>query len=536
MSKKLPNWLETAVFYQIYPQSFCDSNFDGIGDLNGIKNKLDYISSLGCNAIWLNPINDSPFLDAGYDITDYYKVAPRYGTNADVKSLCKAAHKKGIKVCLDLVPGHTSIQHPWFTKSCEHTKNEFTNRYAWTDNPWEKTNHGLRLIHGFGERHGNFVANFFWNQPALNYGFANPDPDKKWQLPVTHRDIKATVKEIENIIRFWLDMGVDGFRVDMAQSLVKNDPEWKETSKIWQRIRTMMDKNYDDRILISEWSKPTAAINAGFHIDFLLAIYDNAYSSLLRQETKRDIFGRREGNSFFDKKGLGNITEFLDIFTKEYKATLGKGYVSIPTGNHDISRLAFNRSKKELEIIFAFVLTMPGIPFIYYGDELGMKYIQGMPSKEGGYGRTGSRTPMQWSTKKNSGFSDAKPSELYLPLQDSTGKLNVEAQEESKKSMLNIVRNFIDMRRSSAALSANGTYETLYAQAGKYPFIYKRTSKDENYIIIVNPAGRTEKADFKDDLSGYQLIAGSSPDVQKKAGKSYVTVKPVSYSIFKKTN
>ena len=238
IKSRLPDWLSTAVFYQIYPQSFYDSNRDGIGDIPGIIKKLDYIYSLGCNAIWINPCFESPFRDAGYYIADYYKVAKRYGTNSDLKHLFKEAKKRSIKICLDLVSGHTSIDHPWFRESCKAETNKYSNRYIWTKSVWESAGDDYRIINGFSERDGNFITNFFWFQPALNYGFARPDPAKPWQLSTSHPDVRTLRREIMNIMRYWLDMGADGFRVDMASSLVKGDnnqqPEIRES--IQQRI------------------------------------------------------------------------------------------------------------------------------------------------------------------------------------------------------------------------------------------------------------------------------------------------------------
>jgi maltose alpha-D-glucosyltransferase/alpha-amylase len=172
-----PRWLETAVFYQIYPQSFYDTNGDGIGDLRGIIAKLDYIRSLGVTALWLNPIFESPFGDAGYDISDFYRVAPRYGTNADLVRLCRQAHQRGMKVCLDLVPGHTSNQHPWFLNSARPEKNKFTNWYIWTDSVWNSQGgtgapSEPRAVRGFSNRDAGYIPNFFYFQPALNYGYA----------------------------------------------------------------------------------------------------------------------------------------------------------------------------------------------------------------------------------------------------------------------------------------------------------------------------------------------------------------------------
>ena len=220
------DWLNKAIFYEIYPQSFCDSNGDGIGDFNGIIGKLDYIKNLGCNAIWLNPCFESPFADAGYDISDYYKVAPRYGTNDDLKRLFEQAHSRGMHVLLDLVPGHTSTHHPWFQESMKASHNEYTDRYVWTNSVWEEPT-GIANIKGFSERDGVCAVNFFSHQPALNYGFY--EIDKPWQQRTDAAGPQATLNEMKNVMRFWLNMGCDGFRVDMAGSLVKHDPEQKGT-------------------------------------------------------------------------------------------------------------------------------------------------------------------------------------------------------------------------------------------------------------------------------------------------------------------
>lgn len=163
----MAKWLENAIFYQIYPQSFCDTNADGIGDIRGIISKLDYIKETGFNAIWLNPCFESPFGDAGYDVSDYCKVAPRYGTNEDLKELFKELHKRDMHILLDLVPGHTSVEHKWFKESLKAEKNEFTDRYVWTDNVWEGPE-GMNNIRGISERDGCCGVNFFSHQPALN--------------------------------------------------------------------------------------------------------------------------------------------------------------------------------------------------------------------------------------------------------------------------------------------------------------------------------------------------------------------------------
>lgn len=320
MIPNTPSWLASTIFYEVYPQSFLDTNGDGIGDLEGVICKLDYIKSLGCNAIWMNPCFVSPFRDAGYDVADFYQVAPRYGTNADLVRLFQLAHERGMKVCLDLVAGHTSDQHPWFRKSCEPRPNAWSNWYVWTDSIWES---GNAMVNGYCDRDGNYLSNFFHHQPALNYGYAKPDPEKPWQLPVTHPDVQAVRAELFKIMRFWLDRGADGFRVDMAHSLVKGDDDLKETMALWHEVRAMFDRDYPEAVLMSEWSDPVKSILGGFHVDFMLNFgRPPAYLALLRKEKQRDGSpGIKGGHSFFDKEGKGDIREFLDTYFNHYERT-----------------------------------------------------------------------------------------------------------------------------------------------------------------------------------------------------------------------
>lgn len=527
-------WLNSAVFYQIYPQSFNDTNGDGIGDIPGIIEKLDYIQSLGCDAIWVNPCFVSPFNDAGYDVADYYKVAPRYGTNADLKRLFKAAHKKGMRVCLDLVPGHTSIDHPHFQKSCQPGKNEFTNRYVWVDNPWgwddPDSAGGVKTVHGYGNRHGAYVTNFFWSQPAINYGFAKPDPNMPWQLPATHPDCRATAEEMKNIMRFWLDMGADGFRVDMAFSLIKNDPGKRATIALWKSVRKMMDKEYPGAALIAEWFKPSEAIPAGFHVDFFRMGHDD---NMLRgeKEVRLDLPG--DAPCYFRKKGQGDISGAMAELTGYLRKMKPGGYVGFFTGNHDVSRISVGRSQKEVELVFAFILTMPWVPFVYYGDEIAMRY-QDIPSKEGGYGRTGSRTPMQWSDGKNAGFSSARADKLYLPVDAKYKKLNVEHQEKNPRSLLNRVRQLTALRKEFPALQADGKFDILYSKPNKYPLIYMRSSGKQKILVAINPSGKSTKTIVQ--IPGVEsienLINAGSVELKHNNGNFSIEMDRVSYGVF----
>ncbi|MBN2455012.1 MAG: hypothetical protein JXB29_00505 [Sedimentisphaerales bacterium] len=534
-----PKWLSTAVFYQIYPQSFYDSNSDGIGDIPGIIEKLDYIKFLGCDAIWLNPCFESPFGDAGYDVSDYYRVAKRYGTNADLKRLFREADKRNIKICLDLVVAHTSIEHPWFKQSCKAEKNKYSNWYIWNDGTYKPVDKDLRFgwIRGYCNRDANFALNYYWCQPALNYGFAQPDSKKPWQLRVDHPDVKAVRKEVMNIMSFWLDMGASGFRVDMARSLVKHDPGYKATSQFWRQVRQMLDKDYPNAVLISEWSCPTQAISAGFHVDFMIQINEKVYNYLFRMEKHRDVLGEStdEGYSFFDKQGKGDIQKFLDRCTEHLRNTKGKGYISIPTGNHDTGRIGIGRNQKELEMVFAFIMTMPGVPFIYYGDEIGMRYVRNWVSKEGGYARNGSRTPMQWNDSKNAGFSKAPALKLYLPADSAKNRPNVEKQTANQNSLLNRVRQLIRLRKNSPALCADGSFTALYAKSKKYPLVYMRSDGNQRYIAAFNPSKYKVRADFTSPVGKTipELKAGWGTDLKIQGRKCKIDMNAVSYGIFK---
>ena len=479
----MPAWLGDAIFYEVYPQSFCDANGDGIGDIEGIASKLDYIRSLGCNAIWINPCFVSPFKDGGYDVADYRTVAPRYGTNEDLCRLFATAHAAGIHILLDLVPGHTSDEHPWFLQSLLPFTNEYTNRYIWTDTAWTAPR-DFRCVSGRFDRNGNYLVNFFSTQPALNYGFEHVT--ERWQLPSTHPDCLATREAIKDIMRFWLDKGCDGFRVDMADSLVKNDCDKKATGDIWRDVRAMFDSDYPEAVLVSEWSDPGRALRCGFHADFYLDHEDNGYHALFR--LKDPATGEPLG--FFSKQGNGDISLFIGDYLRRYEDSEDYGYISFITGNHDTPRIRRMYDETELKLAYAFIFTMPGVPFLYYGDEIGMRYIEGLVSKEGGYDRTGSRTPMQWTRGSNCGFSDAPADKLYIPVDSGADAPTVEAQARDPQSLLNTVIKLIHLRHVNADLQADGSFAVLYAEKKAYPFVYRRGG----LVIAVNPSARHASA------------------------------------------
>lgn len=464
----MASWLNNAIFYEVYPQSFNDTNSDGIGDFQGIINKLDYISNLGCNAIWINPCFDSSFYDAGYDVRDYYATAERYGTNEDLHRLFDRAHEFDMHVLLDLVPGHTAIDNPWFLESGKGTRNAWTDRYIWrpmTQSP--NLNSPYESIRGFlggiAERPDAAAVNCFSTQACLNYGFGTVTED--WQFAADSPEAQEGRLLIQDIMDFWLGLGADGFRVDMAGSLVKEDPDYYWTKQLWRQVRAHLDETHPDAVLVSEWGDPVNALHSGFDMDFLLHFGPSHYLDLFRE------------NPYFSASANGDIKAFVDTYQAMLTDTKGLGYVCVPSGNHDMIRMRDTLTPGEMKLAFAFLLTLPGCPFIYYGDEIGMRYMHGLKSKEGGYERTGSRTPMQWSCATNAGFSAARPDDLYLPIDADSERPNVASQTGRSDSLLETVRALNTLRLAHPALQADGGIEFLYAEDHAYPLVYARSSE-----------------------------------------------------------
>jgi maltose alpha-D-glucosyltransferase/alpha-amylase len=476
-----PQWLTRAVFYQIYPQSFYDADGDGVGDLAGIEAKLDYLAELGVNALWLNPCFESPFKDAGYDVSDYCRIAPRYGTNESFEALVAAVHARDMRLCLDLVAGHTSDQHPWFAASARDERNEFTDRYVWTDDPWVTRDDELDFISGNSARAGAYAINFFAHQPALNYGFGATT--RGYQQRPDAPGPRATVAALQDIMRFWLDRGVDGFRVDMAASLVKRDPHAIAVRRLWREIRDWLDANYRDRVLISEWGNPELAIDAGFHVDFMLfhsglAGYD---ALVLAPET----FPPRRDAAYFARAGNGDFGRFWQAFEFQTRRIGDRGLISLPSSNHDCSRPRLGRDYADLKVLYVFLLTWPQVPFIYYGDEIGMRYVADTPNREGAFQRAGSRTPMQWDAAPLAGFSTNPDATPYLPLDPSPDRPTVAAQRADRNSLWHHVERLVYLRVTEGDLAADAPLELI---ATGYPLVYRRGS---SLIVAINPGETT---------------------------------------------
>jgi glycosidase len=490
------DWLGRTVFYEVYPQSFADSNADGIGDLPGLTAKLGYIRDLGCTGVWINPCFDSPFRDAGYDISDYTRVAPRYGTNEDLIRLFDKAHDLDMHVLLDLVPGHTSDRHPWFRASQKWDpadREGLSDRYIWTGSAFEN-GAGMPFVAGESDRDGAYVTNFFAFQPALNYGYLRQD--NPWQQSIDSPAAESTREAIRHIMRFWLSKGCDGFRVDMADSLVKNDDDDKSgTIDTWRRILTPIKQEYPQAAFVSEWGRPWQSLAAGFDMDFYLdwGWVPNGYNLLVRRA--KDQLDRTGDESYFNCGSGADPTAFLAEYLGQYERSKDLGSFSFITCNHDSPRLAPRLTPRELRLAYTLLLTMPGVPYVYYGDEIGMRY-RNLPNKEGGYARTGSRTPMQWDGSANAGFSQAPADRLYLPVDPAGDAPNVAAQKDDPDSLLSFMHALIALRHDhdgpSQALRPSADLTIVFAHRGHRPFVYLRSTEQERILVALNPGTEEE--------------------------------------------
>ena len=559
--QKGPQWLENAVIYQVYPSSFKDSDGNGIGDIPGVLSKLDYIESLGVNVVWFNPLFESGWIDGGYDILDYYKVDSRFGTNTDLVTLISECHRRGIKVLLDLVPGHTSMDHPWFKQSMQADANQqYSDYYIWSnelpdekaekdlqkmlasENPFQDTRGKWMLASEVpgAERAKYYMKNFYACQPSLNFGFANPDPNHPWEQGVNDPGPLAVKQELKDILAFWFSKGVDGFRVDMANSIIKNDKDKSAIIAFWREIRGWMDENYPDRMLMAEWNNPRYCLAAGFNVDMYLnstgssnrrMYFDKkhqadggVYFSLNGgKESLKDLYGNPWPENKIDRSmdAEAMLLKYYDSYSESIDWTKDWGYFATITGNHDHLRLntGARNSADQLKVMMAWVLTQQ-LPILYYGDEIGMRSLADLPNVEGanhnGKERAGARTPMQWDSSQNAGFSTCAEEDLYLPIcpewtpatswplykqwkaggaknPTSKGMITVESQDADPSSLLNWTRSLIALRKSTPAFWGSSSWEPVVTKGQPYPMVYKRSDGKETYLIALNPTSSARK-------------------------------------------
>ncbi|MEU4362096.1 alpha-amylase family glycosyl hydrolase [Promicromonospora sp. NPDC023987] len=498
--------LGRTVLYQIYPQSFADADGDGIGDLAGIAGRLDYLAWLGVDAIWISPCFVSPFADAGYDVADFFQIAPRYGTNDDLARLTEEAGRRGISVLLDLVAGHTSDQHPWFRASADDPDDH---RFVWSDVPVDGFEPGL------GARGGYYLPNFFPVQPALNYGYARLDPAEPWRQPVDAAGPRANRAALREIMAHWFDLGVAGFRVDMASSLVKDDPGHVETGKLWREMRSWLDDAYPGRVLVSEWGNPRVSVPAGFHADFFLQFGgdDNGLPmrSLWNNSAGTVNPAWAEVPAWAASDARGDAETFARAWREaaEAIATTGRGgVVGLPTSNHDFTRLvAGERDAEQARVGHVLTMTWPAMPSVYYGDEIGMRYVPGTPTLEGSrlsatYDRSGSRTPMQWGDLPDDGtLGPGSPAtSTYLPQDPDPDRPTVAGQLGDEDSLLHLVRELIALRHGDHRLDVESPVEVL---ATAYPMVYLRGG---TLAVVLNPGRAAVQLPLDGAASARELV------------------------------
>lgn len=490
------------IFYETYPSSFCDSNGDGRGDIQGIISKLDYISNLGFDGLWVNPFYKSPMLDGGYDISNFFEIDERFGTMDDLKELIEECHKRDILLFLDLVPGHASIYNPDFLKSAEATKNDKSDLFIWTDNVWH-TYDNYRQISGFYDRFGCYIVNFFAHQPAINYGFAKKEYD--WQMKWD--DPKCPGKDyLVKIMNFYLDMGVDGFRVDMADSLVKGEDDKECTIKLWNKMFDEVKKSHKEFYTTSEWSNPDRALRAGFSSDFILDHQDNCSHMLFRQKEDGYEPLLHQYNAKLYRNFTKNLLWHIESMQKY------DGELSFISGNHDSFRIADFLNDEELRLAYLFIYTMPGVPYLFAGDELGQKTNRNLTSKEGGYQRTGTRIPMVFDNTENRGFSKCKDvSKLYLPIDNET--FSVMEQLEDKNSLLNFIKELIKIRKSEDDLRSKDFKlldKPLAYSRGKIKVFINLKDEDQKFEVesgeILLSVGKVEFSAGKLVLKKHQAV------------------------------
>ncbi len=486
-------WFKDAIFYQLHPKTFSDSNADGFGDFPGITSKLDYLQQLGVNAIWIMPFYQSPLRDGGYDISDFRAIDPTYGTIDEFQELLRAAHDRGIRVVTELVINHTSDQHPWFQAARRAPPGSpERSLYVWSDTV--ETFKDARIIFLDTE-----TSNWTWDPVAKQYywhRFFSHQPDLNYDNP-------QVMEEVLSVMRFWLDMGVDGLRLDAIPYLVERDgtdcENLPETHDIIKNIRRVMEAEYPDRLLLAEanqWPEDTAAYFANgdeCHMAFHFPLMPRMYMALAQEDRHpiSDIMRQTPEIPENCQWGifLRNHDELtLEMVTSRDRDYLWSFYASDVRMRSNLGirrRLAplLENDRRKIEFMVALLMSFPGTPFLYYGDEIGMGdniYLGD---------RDGVRTPMQWSPDRNGGFSRAHPGRLFLPVNQDpvygSDVINVEAQAASPFSLLNWFRRIIFLRKQNTAVFARGSLRFLYPRNRKV-LAYLREYENEKILCVAN--------------------------------------------------
>jgi len=515
------SWWQSAVIYQVYPRSFQDTDGDGVGDLRGILRRIPYLIELGVDAIWISPIFRSPMADFGYDITDYTDIDPLFGTMQDFDELLAAAHNSGLKILLDLVPNHTSDQHPWFLESRRSRHNPKRDWYLWRDPGAAGTppNNWKSEFGGSAWEFDSVSGQYYY------HAFLKQQPDLNWRNPRVRQ-------AIYDVMRFWLRRGVDGFRIDVMWHLIKDEQfrdnprnpnfvpgrppheeltplyttDRPEMSDVVAELRNVVDE-FNDRLIIGEIYLPLERLVAYYGRDLRGAHLPFNFSLLSAPWHAR------------------TIAKLVD----EYEAALPPGgWPNWVLGNHDRPRIASRLGRDQARIAAMLLLTLRGTPTIYFGDEIGMTQVAISPQQIRdpfekrvpglGVGRDGCRTPMQWDASANAGFSLADP---WLPVADDFRHENFEKQRCDPTSMFNLYRRLIALRRSRKAL-VQGSYRPIAASGDLLLFV---RGKGRECLLVALNMGKDPVSLPSKGLTG-SLLLSSGADREGESVSGALDLRP----------
>ncbi|MDA9245668.1 alpha-glucosidase [Polaribacter sp.] len=542
LEKDAKAWWKEGVLYQIYPQSFKDTTGDGFGDFQGVIQKLDYLESLGITMVWMNPFFGSPLVDNGYDVSNYTAIHPRYGTMEDFQEMLDGLHCRGIKFVLDVVVNHSSNEHPWFQQSRSSRDNPYRDYYHWW--PAEKGTPPFR--DSIFDPEGAWQFDQQTNAYYLHY-FAKEQPDLNWENPKVRQEIYA-------IMKFWAEKGVDGFRMDAFQYASKDTtfPEWpkgheKEYDK-WYGMRPQLHDYLKEMYteVIEPYNLFAVAEGAGtsFKDAHDLVDADRNELQVAYHFDCRDISKDLEGYQ---------LSEFKAVFTKWDAAFKNNGWLAIYLSNHDVARLIDRYGNTDAafrtpsaQMLNTFLLSMRGTPYTYYGDELGMTNID-MPKIEeyvdvsaiGDYNRAkaegedmdqfmkklnfnsreNARTPMQWDSTKNGGFTEGKP---WKKVNDNYQTINVVAQNKDPKSILNHFRKMVKLRKDNPVL-VYGQYQILQESHSEI-YAYTRTLDEQQVFVLLNFSKKQATITLEETTKTGTLLINNYDRLDAKEGQ--ITLQP----------
>jgi maltose alpha-D-glucosyltransferase/alpha-amylase len=500
-------WYKDAVIYQLHVRTFCDSNADGIGDFVGLTQRLDYLQELGTTAIWLLPFYPSPLRDDGYDIADYTTVHPSYGTLEDFKTFLTAAHNRGIRVIIEMVMNHTSDQHPWFQEARSSRDNPKRDWYVWSDT--DTKYQGVRIIFLDTE-----MSNWTWDPVSKSYywhRFFSHQPDLNFDNP-------AVFEATWDVMKFWLEMGVDGFRLDAVPYLVEREgtscENLPETHAVIKEIRKRLDVSYPGKMLLAEANQWPADVRAyfgdgdEFHAAFHFPLMPRMFMAV-KLEDRKPIIEILDQTPAIPENCqwcifLRNHDELtLEMVTDVERDYMYDEYATEKTMRINLGirrRLApmMENDRRRIELLNGLLMSMPGTPIIYYGDEIGMGdniYLGD---------RNGVRTPMQWNGGTNAGFSFADPERLYSPLISNSvygyQVVNVDSQKRSNHSLLSWMKALIRTRNSYRVFS-RGTMEFLRPSNHRV-LAYVRELGNDKILVVNNLSSSAQAVEL--DLQRYK--------------------------------